>query len=95
MTKKVILYSMKGCPHCVEMKNILNGANIKFSDRDIDKYQDEYDLFVEATGNEYIPAFMLLTFDEKKNASNVELLTPDRDFDDLPQALDMVKRYLN
>jgi len=92
--KKVVLYSMKGCPHCVDMKDMLNEEGIKFSDRDIDKYEKEYDLFVEATGNEYIPAFMLLTLDEKKNASNVKLMAPDRDFDDLPQALDMVKRYL-
>ena len=85
---------MKGCPHCTDMKDMLNEEGIKFSDRDIDKYEKEYDLFVEATGNEYIPSFMLLTLDEKKNASNVKLMAPDRDFDDLPQALDMVKRYL-
>jgi len=92
--KKVVLYSMKGCPHCSDMKDMLKEEGIKFSDRDIDKYEKEYDLFAEATGNEYIPAFMLLTLDEKKNPSNVKLMAPDRDFDDLPQALDMVKRYL-
>lgn len=95
MMKKVVLYSMKGCPHCSDMKDMLKDEGIKFSDRDIDKYEKEYDLFVEATENEYIPAFMLLTFKDPKTPTDVTLLAPDRDFESLPDALDMVKRYLD
>lgn len=92
--KKIVLYTMKGCPHCSDMKNMLKESKIKFSERDIHKYEKEYDLFVEATGNEYIPAFMLLTLNEEKKPVDVTLMAPDDDFDDLKEALYKIKEYL-
>jgi glutaredoxin len=91
--KKVILYSMKGCPWCLEMKNKLKESKIKFIERDIDKHKEEYDLFVEATGNDFVPAFMLMTLEEG-DATNVNLLAPDRDYEDINEALIKVKQYL-
>lgn len=92
--KKVVLFTMKGCPHCQEMKKLLDENNVSYDERDIHKYESEYDLFVDATDNEFIPAFMLLTINND-TASNVELLAPDRDFNDLNEACEKVKRYLN
>lgn len=84
---------MKGCPWCLEMKNTLKESKIKFIERDIDKHKDEYDLFVEATGNDYVPAFMLFTT-EGKDTKNVKLIAPDRDYQDISEALIKVKEYL-
>ena len=67
---------------------------IKFIGRDIDKYKKEYDLFVEATGNEFIPAFMLLSVNEKNETSDVVLMVPDDDFEDINEAMVKVKQYL-
>lgn len=85
---------MKGCPWCLEMKNTLKESKIKFIERDIDKYKSEYDLFVEATGNDYVPALMLLTLNEG-DAQDVKLMAPDRDYEDISEAVDKVKEYLN
>jgi len=99
--KHVILYTMKGCPHCSEMKDMLEENRILFSERDIDEYQEEYDLFVEATDNEFIPAFMLLELNMiseseiSEKPKKVKLLAPDRDFQELEEALEMVKKFLN
>lgn len=84
---------MKGCPWCLEMKNTLKESKIKFIERDIDKHKDEYDLFVEATGNDYVPAFMLFTT-EGEDTKNVKLIAPDRDYQDISEALIKVKEYL-
>jgi|TARA_R110000796_G_scaffold71796_3_gene162802 glutaredoxin len=92
--KKVILYTMKGCSHCDDMKESLKKSKIKFIGRDIDKYKKEYDLFVEATGNEFIPAFMLLSVNEKNETSDVVLMVPDDDFEDINEAMVKVKQYL-
>jgi glutaredoxin len=85
---------MKGCPWCLEMKNTLKESKIKFIERDIDKHKSEYDLFVEATGNDYVPALMLLTLNEG-DAQDVKLMAPDRDYEDISEAVDKVKEYLN
>lgn len=85
---------MKGCRHCDDMKKMLIESKIKFTSRDIDKYKKEYDLFVQATDSEFIPAFMLITLEEDNKTSNIQLMVPDEDFDDLDEALIKVKRYL-
>jgi len=90
---QVVLYSMKGCPWCDMMKDALKQANIEFRDRDIDKYKKEYDMFVEATGNEYVPAFMLMKIDGE-TIKDVRLLAPERDYDDIHEAIEKVKNYL-
>lgn len=90
---QVILYSMKGCPWCEKMKEALNEDNIEYRERDIDVYKKEYDMFVEATGNDYVPAFMLMKL-EGKTIKDVRLLAPERDYDDIPEAIEKVKKYL-
>lgn len=90
---QVILYSMKGCPWCEKMKEALNEGKIEYRERDIDVYKKEYDMFVEATGNDFVPAFMLLKL-EGESIKDVKLMAPDRDYDDIPEAIEKIKNYL-
>jgi len=92
--KVTILFSMKGCPFCDMIKEEFEKNNIFYIDRDINEFEDEYDTFVEATNNEYVPAMMLLTLDDNENASDVMLLAPDRDFQDIYEGVELVKEYL-
>ena len=91
--KKVILYTMKGCPWCQMMKDELKEARVKYIERDIDDHKDEYDIFVEATSNDYLPAFMLITIN-KGESSDVKLMAPDRYFKEISEAVEKVKNYL-
>ena len=91
--KKVILYTMKGCPWCQIMKDELKEARVKYVERDIDDHKDEYDILVEATSNDYLPALMLITIN-KGESSDVKLLVPDRDFQEISEAVEKVKNYL-
>jgi glutaredoxin len=92
MDKLVVLFSMKSCPHCGEMKEMLVKENIPFVDRDIDEYEEEYNLFVEATGNEFVPAFMLIENPESEEPIT-GLYAPDRDFEDMDQGLNIIKEF--
>ena len=92
--KVTVVYTMKGCPFCSMIKEELEKENIPFLERDIDEYQEEYDEFSKVTENDYVPSLMLLTLDDKDNATNVELLAPERDFNDIYEGVKMVKRYL-
>ena len=79
--KVVILFSMKSCPHCVHIKKLFNEHNIPYVDRDIHEYEEEYEAFVEAKNNE--------------DYSNVKLLAPDDDYQDITEALKLVNEYLS
>jgi glutaredoxin len=84
---------MDGCPFCTMMKDKLNESNIIFHERDIDVHKDEYDLFVEITENEYVPAFMIIESDEQKQPIS-SLYAPDRDFNDLDEGIEIIKNKL-
>ena len=81
---------MKGCPYCVELKEMIIESDIHFIVRDIDKHKDEYDLFVEITQNDLIPSFMIVETDDE----SAQLFAPDRDYDNLNEALDIVKEKI-
>ena len=89
MSKILVAYTMKGCGWCDDFKKMLKENNIKFKNRDIEKYQEEYDLFVEVK-NDYVPAFMIV--DTKSESA--ELFAPDIDFDGLESALEIIKEKL-
>ncbi len=91
MDKLLVLFTMKGCPHCVTMKEQLNENNIEFFERDIDEHSEEYDLFVEITENEYVPSFMIVESpDEEPNSL---LFAPDRDFKDIEDGVKIIKEH--
>jgi glutaredoxin len=92
--KVVVVYTMKGCPFCGMIKEELDKESIPYVERDIDEYVEEYNEFSRVTENEYVPALMLLTLNENDDASNVKLLAPDRDFQDIYEGVSMAKEYI-
>lgn len=92
--KVAVVYTMNGCPFCQMIKEELKKNNLPFVERDIHEYDDEYEEFVKITENEYVPALMLFTLDENENASNIKLLAPDRDFEDIYEGVQMAKNYI-
>jgi glutaredoxin len=93
--KIAVVYTMKGCPHCVHIKEELKKNKITFIERDIEEYEEEYDEFVNATDNEYVPSMILLDLDKNDEATNVKLIAPERDFEDIYEGVKIVKKYLS
>lgn len=92
MEQIVVLYTMKGCPFCVMMKEKLVEENVPFVERDIEKVSDEYDLFVSAVGgNEFVPAFMILETDGSTH--NTKLFAPERDFNEIDDGVKIIKEH--
>jgi glutaredoxin len=92
MDKVVVVFTMQGCPYCVDMKDMLVKEGIEFVDRDIDEYEEEYNMFVEITENEFVPAFMLIENPETEPIS--ELYAPDRDYQDIEDGVKIIKEWI-
>jgi len=90
---KVIVFTMKGCPFCTEMKDLLIKESIDFYDRDIDDHKDEYDMFVKLTKNEFVPAIMIV--EEIGDNHKAHLYAPERDYKELTEAITIIKRHKN
>ena len=67
-------------------------AEIDFIERDVDEHVEEYELFIEATGNDFVPAFMLIENPESEKPIT-GLYAPDRDFEDIEQGLNIIKEF--
>jgi len=89
MDKLLVLYTMKGCPWCDLMKQKLKESKIKFVNRDIEKHDDEYKIFVKITKNEFLPAFMII--EDLNGDSKSKLFAPDRDFKDIDDGINIIK----
>ena len=87
----VVVYTMKGCPFCVEFKEMLTNEGIEFFDRDIDDYKDEYDIFVEVTDNDMIPAMLIIEGDDDKHESF--LYAPERNYNELIEAVSIIQGH--
>ena len=92
MDKLVILFTMEGCPYCVQMKDQLKESNINFVERDIDEHKDEYDMFVEITENEYVPAFMIVESPDTDDHKSC-LFAPERDFNEIEEGVAIIKEH--
>ena len=71
---------------------MLDESGVEYVDRDIEEYEEEYDLFVEATGSDFVPAFMLIEGIDLETP-NTTLLVPERDFQDVDEGLQMIKEF--
>ena len=87
----VVVYTMKGCPFCVQFKEILTNEGIEFFDRDIDEHKDEYDIFTEITKNDMIPA--LLIIESKNNKNESFMYVPEKNYNELTEALDIINTH--
>jgi glutaredoxin len=88
--KILVVYTMKGCPFCDIMKNMLSENDIAYHDLDIDENEQEYELFKEITQNEFVPAFMIIEEDTEK----AKLFVPSRDYNEISEAIEIIKENL-
>ena len=92
MDKIVILFTMEGCPYCVQMKEQLIESNINFFERDIDEHKDEYDMFVEITENDFVPAFMIVESPDTDDHKSY-LFAPERDYNEIEEGVAIIKEH--
>lgn len=82
---------MEGCPFCADFKEILTKEGIEFFDRDVDVYNDEYQVFTEITENDMIPALLIIEGDGEEHKSF--LYAPERNYNELTEAVDIINQH--
>ena len=90
MELSIIVYTMKGCPFCVDFKKMLTEEGIYF-DRDIDVNSEEYDLFSKINKNDMIPAILIIETEGDEVAAYQYV--PDRDYNELTEALAIIENH--
>ena len=78
---EVKIFSMKGCPHC---DNLKNESDIDFVEVDVDENEKLYDAFSKKVGNDLLPAVLI-----DKTA-----FLPDKSFNTIDEAVKQIKTHL-
>lgn len=91
MDKLLILFTMDGCPFCQMMKDRLDEENINYFVRDIHEHEDEYEMFKEITGNDFVPSFMIVESPDDEPVSH--LFAPERDYNEIDEGVNIIKEY--
>lgn len=84
MSKKVLIFTMEGCPWCTKLKEQLDDAGIEYVARDVDEYSTMYDKFVEITESELLPALLI----------GKQALVPQKSFNTIDEAVSTVQGLL-
>ena len=85
MNKKLEIYTQKECDYCNDLKKVLNENKIKFSEKDITKYADDYANLTSAIGIRLTPT---LVYGE-------DILVASRDFAEAEDVPFVLKAYDN
>lgn len=85
MSKKIIVFTMEGCPWCSKLKEELDKNGIEYDQRDVDEYSTMYENFVKITKSDLLPAMLV-----GKNA-----LVPQKSFNTIEEAVKVATDLLN
>jgi len=81
MKKEITIYTNETCPYCKTIKEKLKEENIKFIEKDILKFTDEWNSMSELTGMAQLPT---LVFDK-------EYYIPGRDYFSPEHLISLIK----
>ena len=86
MTKKIYLYSTKECPHCTDLKQMLDNNNLPYEVTDVDEEEKEWDEMCKTLNIEFVPTVIIVD----DAADTAKLLTPDIHFDEVQECFDQI-----
>ncbi len=81
---EVVVFTMKGCPFCDELKEKLNESKVLFTEKDVDDNEEIYNKFSEAVKSEFLPAVLI----------GKKAFIPEKSFKTIDQAGNLIKNYL-
>ena len=90
MEKRIFLFSMEGCPYCVELKEIFDKEKVDYVPIDTETHPKLFDALVEKSGFDHVPQILINDWDGEK-FTNGQCIS---DFDTLEEAFEKVKKIL-
>jgi len=87
MEKKLIIFTLFGCPYCVNLKNQLKDLSIDFVDIDIEVNPEIWDKVVKQTKQEVLPTIFI----QEPNTSEGNVYIPGYNYDEEDEIVEIIK----
>jgi glutaredoxin len=90
MANNIIVFTLDGCVHCVELKKELNNENIPFTELEIGNNKDIWDIVVKQTGHNSLPTVFIGLNGEDEGP----VFVPERDYTSREDLIEKIKNYI-
>lgn len=90
MGNLIIVFTLKGCVHCVDLKNKLTEENITFTELEVTQNKNIWDKVVEQTGHNALPS-VYISID---GGDSGPIYVPERDYQSQEELIEKVKMYV-
>lgn len=84
MKKRILIYTMKGCGHCNNLKQKLDESKIEYVNKDIGIYESEYDKISEMLQTDFIPLVKVEN----------DWLVPEKNFQTIDECVEKIKNLI-
>jgi len=90
MANNIIVFTLDGCSHCVELKKELNNENRPFTELEIGNNKDIWDVVVKQTGHNSLPTVFIGLNGEDEGP----VFVPERDYTSREDLIEKIKNYI-
>lgn len=90
MSNKIIIFTLDGCGHCVQLKESLTENNITFTEVEINSNKKVWDQVVTQTGHNSLPT----VFISLEGRDDGPVFVPGRDYSDKDEIVKIIKTYI-
>jgi glutaredoxin len=90
MSSEVVIFTLNGCSHCIDLKDKLNDVSIPFTEIEITNNQKLWDKVVNQTGHNVLPTIFI----KKQNTDTGPVLIPGKDFNNVNEVIPKIKIHL-
>lgn len=86
----IIIFTLKGCGHCVELKKSLNEEQIQFNEIEITENEALWNQVVEQTGHNSLPTVYISI----NGGEEGPVYVPGRDYKSKEECLEIIRKYI-
>jgi glutaredoxin len=90
MSNLIIIFTLQGCSHCVELKKKLKHHLINFNEIEVGDNQQIWDKVVEQTGHNALPTVYVAL----NGGDDGPVFVPERDYQSQEELIEKLKKYV-
>ena len=90
MSNSIVLFTLKGCDHCNDLKTRLNKLNIQYQEIEINQNKELWNQVVSQTGHNVLPTVFI---SENKTDEGL-VYVPGRDYQSQDEIIEIIKKHI-
>jgi glutaredoxin 3 len=87
---EIIVFTLNGCSHCVELKKELQNQNITFTEIEVESNKEIWNSVVKQTGHNSLPSVYISI----AGGDEGPIFVPERDYKDRDDLIEKIKMYI-